>query len=337
MVMISTSQRPTWPQSNLVAVPVDPPGRVGPANHGAPRFGPVPLFMFSGRPGGLAVGEDHSIYVSDTDSASVWRVEITGSAHRVAGPFHDGDPYGERLVSPAGMALSAHGSLLVADTRHHRICAVDPDGSVRIVAGGASGYQDGTAGQAMFRFPSDLTVGPDGTCYVADTGNDRIRAISPDQTVTTVAGSIYDYGNGRGPHARFRRPSALDVDPEGTVYIADTGNNALRRLFPDGEVTTLAGSPPGGRRDGPGAVAGFHWPSGIAAGAGGSTWVADYGNSALRWVSSSGDATTVLEVPGLAWPTTVAALPEGGAVVGVAGLDGERHRHGYLLVVGDDS
>lgn len=284
---------------------------------------PAVLFTFAGRPGGVAAAADGTVFVSDTDSATIWRVKPDGTGAPVAGtgPGAASSAGQTHLYEPAGLVVMGDGSLLVADPGHHWVCAVSPDGDIRVVAGGVSGYRDGPAEQAMFRFPADVAVGPDGTCYVADSGDDRIRAISPEGTVSTVAGSIFDFGDGRGPHGRFRRPSALDVDAGGHCYVADSGNNAIRRVSPDGRVTTVAGAPPGGDFDGVGPRVGLHGPSGIAVDNDGSIWVADRDNGCLRHLSSSGASDTALTLSGKRWPVAVAVADDARVVIAVETFD----------------
>lgn len=187
------------------------------------RVGCEPLFGFPGRPGGLTVDADETVYLSVSDPATIWQISLDGTAkprsRQAAGH--------EQLYSAAGVALASDGSLVLADATAHRVCSIGPDGSTRVLAGGVSGYRDGPAAQAAFRFPRAVAVGGDGRIFVADAGNDRIRQISPDGQVSTVAGSIYDYGDGTGSHARFRRPSGLAIDRDGVLYVADTGNNAF--------------------------------------------------------------------------------------------------------------
>ncbi|MGH9066111.1 MAG: hypothetical protein ACRD0J_01095 [Acidimicrobiales bacterium] len=292
------------------------------------------LFGFDGRPGGVTVTPDGMIYLSDTDASTIWRVEPDGTAERFVADPPSGGPSSDpaRSFGPAGLAIRADGSLLVADPSRHRVSLVHPGGSVSVFAGGASGYRDGPADQAMFRLPMDVAVAPDGTCYVADTGNHRIRAVSPQGMVTTLAGSIYDYGDGKGPLARFRLPGALDVDKTGVCYVADTGNNAIRRVEPDGEVTTVAGGPPGGKRDGTGPEVGLHWPGGVAAAGDGSLWVADFGNGSLRHVSSRGETTTVFKIAGLGCPTSVAGLPDGAVALAGFSPSGAHSHTGCLMI-----
>jgi DNA-binding beta-propeller fold protein YncE len=117
---------------------------------------------------------------------------------------------------------------------------------------------------------------------------------------------------------------ALDVDADGTCYVADTGNNAVRRVTPDGEVTTVAGAPPGGDADGAGVGVGLRWPTGIAAGHEGHLWVADYGNGAIRLIERTGLSTTTLRLEGRRWPVAVALAPDGEVVVVAELIDAER-------------
>ena len=277
-----------------------------------------PLLTFTGHPGGVAVGADDSLWVSDTLSGTIWRVAGDGTTAPVVlgrPGFEPGRDVATRVLAPAGLAQAPDGSMFVADSSGHRVCAVTADGSVRVVAGGANGYRDGASTAARFRNPLDVAFAPDGACYVADTGNNRIRRIAPDGSVTTVAGSIYDYGDGRGAAARFRRPAAIDVDVEGTCYVADTGNNAVRRITLDGAVTTLAGAPPGGDGDETRVGVGLCWPTGLAAGPAGIVWVADHGNGALRRIGPAGESSTSLRFAGLRWPVSVALRADGTLVV----------------------
>ena len=292
-------------------------------------------FVFQGRPAGLAVAPGGTRFVSGTASRTIWRTDRDGTpavAFAAAGGM--GEATGRTLLGPAGLAVAPGGTLFVADTTGHRVWAIAPTGDRRVVAGSVYGYRDGPSGEALFRYPTDVAIGPDGTCYVADGGNHRIRTISPEGVVATLAGSIYDYGDGRGPDGRFRQPLALDVDADGTCYVADTGNNAVRRVTPDGEVTTLAGSPPGGATDGVGAEVGLRWPTSIALGHDGELWVADYGNGALRRIDPTGASRTVLRLSGRRWPVAVALAPDGEVLLAAEMVDGERRPQTCLVSVG---
>ena len=123
---------------------------------------------------------------------------------------------------------------------------------VRVIAGdGVSGWIDGPADRARFSDPFGVAVAKDGTIFVAEGGDsDRIRAILPNGRVTTFAGAGPGFVDGPREVARFSTPSAIALGPGGVLYVADTGNNAIRRIAPDGAVTTFAGDGVAGHRDG---------------------------------------------------------------------------------------
>jgi sugar lactone lactonase YvrE len=138
----------------------------------------------------------------------------------------------------------------VADTHNNAIRKVAPDGKVSTLAGGGeAGYADGVKRAARFDGPVGVAVDRDGNVYVADTYNDRIRRIGQDGTVTTVAGSgVPGYLGGQALTATFDTPCAIAVDRHGVLFVADTGNHAIRRIDRNGEVTTFA-RPPDGERN----------------------------------------------------------------------------------------
>lgn len=162
--------------------------------------------------------------------------------------YADGPSWQARFCGPNALALEAEGSLLVADSRNHRIRRVTPGGRVTTVAGsgeadGEGGRAEGAVEAAAFRYPSGVAAHGDGTIYVGDTGNHRICRIRDGQ-VTVLAGGAEGKGDGFGPAARFRYPAALALDSAGALWIADTGNQAVRQLDAAGQVTTPAAVPP---------------------------------------------------------------------------------------------
>jgi hypothetical protein len=178
----------------------------------------------------------------------------------------DGEASSARFSDPFGVAVAPDGGLLVADgVDAHRIRRIGPDGRVSTVAGGARGLNDGPAAGARFDTPSGVAVGADGSVYVADTGNNAIRRIAPDGTVSTLAGGGQSgLADGTGVNARFNGPLAVAAGPDGKLFVADTYNDRIRVLTSDGRVTTLAGSGGFGLLDGPAAGARFDTPCGIA-------------------------------------------------------------------------
>jgi hypothetical protein len=140
-----------------------------------------------------------------------------------------------------------------------------------------------------------------GNIFVADSGNNTLRRIASDGTVTTFAGlaGVSGSEDGSGPGALFNQPRSVAIDGSGTLYVADTGNSTVRRVSPAGVVTTLAGLPGvSGHKDGTGSGAWFNKPQALVVDAGGTIHVADTGNAALRRIAVDGSVTTVLLAQG---------------------------------------
>lgn len=199
-----------------------------------------------------------------------------------------------------------------------------------VLAGtGVAGTEDGTADTARFTDPFDVAVAPDGSVLVTD--GDRLRSIAPDGTTTTLAGGEAGFVDGPRAVARFSTLSGVAVGPDGTVFLADTGNHAIRAITQDGRVSTLAGDGHPGFRDGPAADARFDGPIGIALDPTGTLYIADAYNDAIRMLTADGRVSTLAggRGPGLAdgtvasaqfdTPTGVALQPAGDVIVADAG------------------
>lgn len=162
--------------------------------------------------------------------------------------------------------------------------------------------QTRTAPAPTLSAPRYLTVAADGTVYIADTTNHRIRAVTPTGAVTTIAGSTAGLADGVGTAAQFNAPSGIDIDPAGNLYVADTGNHVIRKITPAGQVTTIAGST-SGYADGVGAAAKFLYPWDVAY-HGNTLFISDYGNHRIRKLDvPSGSVVTVSGVGGPAGGT----------------------------------
>jgi sugar lactone lactonase YvrE len=186
------------------------------------------------------------------------------------------------------MVLDASGNIFVADSFNFVIKKIDTSGAMSVFAGslGNSGSDDGQGTAAKFTYPWGMAIDSRGNLYVADYGGHTIRKISPTGLVSTLAGTAGAPGSsdGTGAGAKFKYPSGLATDSSGNIYVADTSNNAIRKITPSGVVTTLAGRADltFGAADGALADARFNAPRGIAVDSSGTIYIADYGNNALR-------------------------------------------------------
>nr|WP_299381186.1 sterol desaturase family protein [Allomuricauda sp.] len=147
-----------------------------------------------------------------------------------------------KFFQPTGIALDAEGNAYVADQGNHRIRKITPDGEVTTYAGGEQGALDGPALEAKFNAPWDVDVDAAGNVYVADSQNNRIRKISPDGVVITLAGSQPGDLDGEGMDAQFNNPMGVAVTPDGIVYVADSNNKHIRKIDREGKVTTFPGA-----------------------------------------------------------------------------------------------
>jgi hypothetical protein len=169
---------------------------------------------------------------------------------------------------------------------------IDP--VVTTIAGtSGSGYEDGPMATAKFAGPLRIAFGDEGSLYVADGNNYCIRKIDPLGKVTTFAGGTFGYHDGSGTEAQFAFPAGIVVDSQNNIIVADTYNNVIRRITPQGEVSTLAGSLDEGLVDGPANQARFASPEGLAIDEDGNIYVADFGNHRIRKISADGIVSTL--------------------------------------------
>ena len=205
------------------------------------------------------------------------------------------------LNQPSGMVFDRAGNLYVADTGGHVVRRIDPQGVVTTVAGtGEAGWSGdgGPAVAAKMRGPMRLTFDAAGNLYIADVNDMRIRKVTPQGIISTVAGSgLGGYGGdgGLATKAHLYAPSDVAVDAAGNLYIADKSNHRIRRVGPDGIIRTVAGtgSPGYWGDDGPATAAGLRSPSGVALGSRGELYVADTDNERVRRIGADGTITTV--------------------------------------------
>jgi hypothetical protein len=253
-------------------------------------------------PTGVAVDSAGNVYVADRDNDTIRKVTPGMVVTTLAGQAGssgsaDGTGSAARFNWPEGVAVDSAGNVYVADMNNDTIRKVTPGGVVTTLAGqGIRGSADGTGSAAQFDLPEGVAVDSAGNVCVADTGNNTIRKVTPGGVVTTLAGLAGSQGSadGMGSAARFNEPEGVAVDSAGNVYVADFWNQTIRKVTPDGVVTTLAGlagSP--GASDGMGSAAQFHGPSGVAVDSAGNVYVGDFYNDTIRKVTPEGVVTTL--------------------------------------------
>ena len=246
-------------------------------------------------PRAIAVDSQGTAYVANYGANNILKISPSGAVSYFAGSpegaagFADGEASSAKFNEPFGIAVDAQGFVYVADTSNHAIRKISPDGYVSTLAGGPNpGNSDGAGGlngPARFALPIDLAVHSDGSVFVADTFNQRIRKIAPDGQVSTYAGSSRGYENGQALSAKFNTPISLAIDEASNLYVADTFNHVVRQISADGVVTTLAGTGEVGHEDGEDLQASFHAPSGIAVDASGDVYVIDPPRQSIRKIS----------------------------------------------------
>lgn len=234
------------------------------------------------------------LLIVDEQRAAIYRRDIHGLISVYAGAegvegSADGALSQARFTSPRGVAVALGNYFYVADAGNHAIRQIYPEGFLFTSAGlpRVAGAVDSVGSMARFRFPSGIAVDESSTLFIADTQNHTIRRAVASRDVpsffqaTTLAGSagVAGSSDGNGSSARFHEPSAVTLDIDGTLYVADRGNNAIRRVTAAGEVTTIA--------------SGFSSPRGIAIDLNGNLYVADTGNGLIRKIAPSGRVTTV--------------------------------------------
>jgi sugar lactone lactonase YvrE len=265
-------------------------------------------------PSGMAVDNAGTVYVADYENSVVRTITRAGVVSTLTGWEVDGPgvPIGGRpaqFYEPIGLAGDAAGNLYLAslDNTIRKLTWMGTNWHVSMIAGAHDiyGSADGMGSLARFSQPFAIASDPSTNLYVTDVGNSTIRKLTPvgtDWYVSTLAGTpgISGVNDGTNGDAQFTFPRGIAVDALGNVFVADLGNQAIRRVTPAGVVTTIAGSRANiGSADGFGNVAQFLYPSWVAADHPGTVYVADHYNSAIRKLTQVGTNWLVTTVAGL--------------------------------------
>jgi len=253
-------------------------------------------------PRGLLALADGTLLVATRQGHEVLRVSAGGAVSSFAGLERtpgsaDGVGSAAGFDAPMGLSPSADGSVLLADSANHLIRQLSLGAVVSTLAGtrGYSASVEGERNSVRFEDPYAVAVDEAGNAYVADATDHALRKVTPQGRSVVLAGQPGSFGfvDGAAGMARFRTPAGIAVGRDGVVYMADTGNHAIRRIAADGTVSTLAGTGQPGNRDGSGTQAQFNEPYGVAVGSDGVLAVADFANHSLRRVTPAGVVTTL--------------------------------------------
>jgi len=221
-----------------------------------------------------------------------------GLSYAYSGAFIDGFREYAMFMKPSGVFVTQSGDIVVSDTTNHAIRKIMGAFVITIAGNGTSGFRDGAETHAMFNHPRAAVMCQDGYIYVADTLNHVLRRIDPSGYVRLFAGSPGNSGfnDGSLEDVRFFQPSGLYITEEGVLYVADSANHAIRRVY-NGVVSTVAGQPgqairfsdyfEGGHADGPNAEATFNFPRDIAMLPNGYLIIADSLNHSIRVITPS--------------------------------------------------
>ena len=264
-------------------------------------------------PSGLAVDGSGNVYVADTNNHRVRRVAPSGVITTIAGTGINGfsgdggSALAAKLNTPSGLALDGAGNLFIADAGNHRIRKLNLGTGVistEVGNGYGSGGDGDAAFAAMLNFPTAVVFDGAGNLYIADTGNHRIRKVTPSGIISTIAGTGMAGFNGDGgaaKSAQLNAPGGLTLDARGNVYFADQLNHRVRLITVDGSINTVAGTgqPGAGGEGGAALSAMLNAPAGVAVDMAGNLFIADTGNhrvvaiTAFRNVASVSAASFV--------------------------------------------
>ena len=255
-------------------------------------------------PTGVAIDASNSVYIADKDNHRIRKVDpAINKMSTIAGATHfsgdGGQAAGAIMHYPFGVLVDRSGSILVSDTFNHRIRKISVAGVITTIAGTGERGTTGDGGPAVLatlRYPQYLTQDAAGNTYFSDNANSVVRKINSTGTISRFAGRFQGFSGdgGQADATDFGSIDGLAADAQGNVYISDGKNNRVRKVNPNGVVSTFAGSGSGGF-DGDGGLASAAQllnPTSIAVGPEGSLYIADYLNNRIRKVSAAGIITT---------------------------------------------
>lgn len=248
-------------------------------------------------PNGIAIDPAGNLYIADTGNNKIKKVSPTGMVATLAGGINswgDGTGAVAGIAQVYGIVADRFGTVYITDLSLIR--KITPAGVVTTIAGNNSGSDvDGIGTNASFGTIMGIAIDPSGNLYVTDASNNKIKKMTPAGVVSTLAGSgTPGFADGKGGAASFNYPRGIATDILGNIYVGDEQNHKIRKITPNGQVTTLAGSGVAGFMDGTSATAKFSYPTGLCVDVSGNVFVADSNNDRVRKISPSGIVSTVI-------------------------------------------
>ncbi len=238
-------------------------------------------------PYGITIDSEDNLYVTDPNNYKIRKITSAGVVSTIAGSsqgYTDGVGTLAKFHSPAGITIDSNNILYVADQKNNRIRKITPNGEVSTYSGSTQGYVDGARASAKYYWPAGITIDSEDNLFIADSYNNKIRKIDTNGNVSTLAGTTLGFDNGAGTLAKFHYPLGICVDAQNNIYTADYGNDKIRKIDENNEVSTLAGSSRG-YLEGIGSTARYNRPFGITVDSNGTIFVADTFNNRVRKIT----------------------------------------------------
>jgi sugar lactone lactonase YvrE len=244
-------------------------------------------------PRGAGTGNIVVTVDGNTKQGPEFKYEVTPSVVStfIGGIFYDGVTI-DQLKFPHGITIDTDGNLYVTDRDNHKIRKITPTPTITNFAGSTQDFLEGNGTAAKFNNPASAKFDFNGNLYVADSGNQKIRKITANGDVSTFAGSSAGFLEGSASGSQFNNPSDIAFDAKGNAYVTDFNNQRIRKITPQGVVSTFAGSSKSGFDDGIGTSAQFDGPVGVAVDANGNVYVTDYNNHRIRKITANGEVST---------------------------------------------
>jgi len=289
-------------------------------------------------PSGVCVDAAGNIYVADSGNNLIREISPAGVVTTFAGNGNKGALNGPALEAefndPYAITMDGAGNFYVSDSGNNMVRKIS-GGTVSTLAGnGAIGATNGAGATASFNNPLGLVIDAGGNVYLCDGGNNLIRKITAAGEVSNLAGAgIPGSANGTGISARFNSPQGLILDASGNLLVADEANQLIRKVSPDGEVTTFAGTGTANSMDGSLTTASFDEPNGLAFDAAGNLYVTDGGSSEVRKITPAG---AVITLAGTGTAGFTNGIGTGAAFSGPSVIVVDKNYNAYVADFGND-